>query len=113
MNHPAAWPVDQLSIGGTIYTKDQLIDFMKHPTKGDVTYTIAAHLIAAKLNVGVGNLSSCIEPTIAAADAWLAQYPLGSNVKAGGANSPWQIGEPLSSTLDAYNNGLLCAPSRG
>jgi hypothetical protein len=33
-------------------------------------------------------------------------------VKAGGATSPWRTGEPLYLKLDAYNNGLLCAPHR-
>jgi hypothetical protein len=112
MNHPSAWPVESLSIGGKVYTKAQLITIMRHPTAKDVTYTIAQHLIAAKLNVGVGNNSSCIESTIVAADAWLAAHPVGSNVKAGSANSPWIVGQPLSTTLDNYNNGLLCAPHR-
>jgi hypothetical protein len=29
------------------------------------------------------------------------------------ANSAaWRMGEPIASRLDAYNNGLLCAPHR-
>ncbi|XYH96992.1 SdrD B-like domain-containing protein [Sorangium sp. So ce1128] len=111
-NHPDAWKVSQLTIGGKTYTKAQLLDIISRPTKGDVTYIIAKHLIVAKLNVGIGNQSSCIEDTIAQADAWLKQYPLGSNVKENGKNTPWATGEPLASKLDAYNNGLLCAPHR-
>ncbi|WP_437674784.1 SdrD B-like domain-containing protein [Sorangium sp. So ce131] len=111
-NHPGAWRVDQLTIGGRTYTKAQLLDIISRATKGDVTYIIAKHLIVAKLNVGVGNQSSCIEGTIAAADAWLQKYPLGTNVKESGKNTPWVTGEPLSKTLDNYNNGLLCAPHR-
>jgi hypothetical protein len=108
--HPNAWPVEQLTIGGVVYTKDQLITMMKHPTKKDVTYALVQQLIAAKLNVGVGNQSSCIESAIAQADAWLAQHPVGSNVSGGSA--AWTVGQPLNNTLDAYNNGLLCAPHR-
>ncbi len=111
-NHPDAWRVSQLTIGGKTYTKAQLLDIISRPTKGDVTYIIAKHLIVAKLNVGVGNQSSCIEDTIAQADAWLATYPLGSNVKENGKNSPWPSGQPLAVRLDDYNNGLLCAPHR-
>ncbi|WP_104986198.1 SdrD B-like domain-containing protein [Sorangium cellulosum] len=111
-NHPSAWRVSQLTIGGKTYTKAQLLDFISRPTKGDVTYIIAKHLIVAKLNVGIGNQSSCIESTIAAADAWLKQYPLGSNVKESGRNSPWASGQPLAEKLDDYNNGRLCAPHR-
>lgn len=110
MNHPSAWPVEQMTIGGKTYTKSQLIAIIKQPTKGDVTYSLAQQLIAAKLNVSVGNRSSCIESTIAAADAWLKTNKLGSNVK--GGSSAWNVGEPLSDKLDDYNNGLLCAPHR-
>jgi hypothetical protein len=41
----------------------------------------------------------------------MASYgPVGSNVA---ASSPaWAIGEPLHQQMDAYNNGLLCAPHR-
>ena len=28
------------------------------------------------------------------------------------ASAAWAAGEPLHQTLDAYNNGLLCAPHR-
>jgi hypothetical protein len=112
MNHPEAWPVDSITIGGRTYTRDQAIDLMLHPTKGDVTYIMFQALVAAKLNVGIGNNSSCIGATILAADGWMARYPVGSNVKAGGAGSPWRQGEPLYLELDAYNNGLRCAPHR-
>ncbi|MGK4000988.1 SdrD B-like domain-containing protein [Sorangium sp. So ce1036] len=111
-NHPRAWRVSHLTIGRKTYTKSQLLDIISRPTKGDVTYILAKHLIVAKLNVGIGNQSSCIEDTIAQADAWLRQYPLGSNVKDKGKYSPWASGEPLAETLDNYNNGRLCAPHR-
>ena len=79
----------------------------------DVTYILFRSLVAAKLNVLIGNDSSCIVGTIAAADAWMADYgPIGSDVKAGGKDSPWRVGEPLYETLDDYNNGDLCAPHR-
>lgn len=110
-NHPQAWPVEQLTIGGVVYTKAQLIDIIAHPPKGDVTYILAPQLIAAKLNVGIGNVSTCITSTIAAADAWLVTNKLGSNVKGGAAT--WKNpGESLKNTLDSYNNGNLCAPHR-
>jgi hypothetical protein len=41
----------------------------------------------------------------------MATYgPVGSGVSGGSA--AWALGEPLHQTLDAYNNGLLCAPHR-
>jgi hypothetical protein len=111
-NHPDAWPVDEITIGGVTYTKDEAINFMKTPGKGDKTYTMFGALVAAKLNVLIGNPSGCIDETITAADAWMAEYgPVGSGVEA--KSEAWQMeGESLYEKLDDYNNGLLCAPSR-
>ena len=36
--------------------------------------------------------------------------PVGSNVAA--SSAAWVAGEPLHKQMDAYNNGLLCAPHR-
>jgi hypothetical protein len=110
-NHPEAWPVDTITVGGVIYTKDQAIANMNTPGGGDKTYNMFSQLVAAMLNVAIGNDDSCIASTITAANAWLATNPLGSNVRANSA--AWQSeGSVLHSTLDAYNNGLLCAPPR-
>ena len=85
---------------------------MQSATKTDKTYNMFEQLVAAKLNVLAGNEASCINATIAAADSWMATYgPVGSNVKA--SSAAWAIGGPLATTLDRYNNGRLCAPSRG
>ena len=110
MNHPEAWPVEVITIGGTPYTKADAIDLMKAPVKKDKTFTMFPALVAAKLNVLIGNEDSCVAGTIAAADAWMSDHAVGSGVK--GSSEAWKIGEPLYWTLDAYNNGLLCAPSR-
>jgi hypothetical protein len=60
--------------------------------------------------VAIGNDSSCIASSISFADAWLIANPLGSNVS--GSSAAWAIAEPYHNQLDAYNNGLLCAPHR-
>jgi hypothetical protein len=113
MNHPDAWPAVEIIIGGVTYSIDEAIELMKRSNNKDVTYIMFQALVAAKLNVLIGNESSCIEATIADADAWMADYgPVGSGVKAGGDNSPWRTGESLYFMLDDYNNGQLCAPSR-
>ena len=78
---------------------------------GDKTITMFRSLVSAKLNVLVGNDSSCIASYIAAADAWMAANgPVGSQVKA--RTAAWKAGEPLYYELDAYNNGDRCAPHR-
>ncbi len=112
MNHPEAWPEPGVTIGGNYYLVADAIALMKAPGATDKTYTMFAALVAAKLNVLIGNNASCIASTITAADSWMMTYPVGSGVAAGGGRSPWRVGEPLYFLLDAYNNGLLCAPHR-
>ena len=68
-------------------------------------------LVSARLNVLVGNDSSCVASTITAADSWMATYgPVGKGVAA--SSVAWKIGEPLHRLMDNYNNGMLCAPHR-
>jgi len=109
-NHPQAWPVESITIGGVTYTKSQAIEVIKG-SGGDKSNTLFSSLVCAMLNVGLGNNSACINDTLYAAQNWMATYgPAGSKVK---ANSPaWKAGEPLHTTLDKYNNGQLCAPHR-
>jgi hypothetical protein len=108
VNHPAAWPVSSLYLGGVLYTKQQAIEVLQRATKGDVTYSMAAQLIATKLNLANGNVSSCITSTVVSADSWLSTYPIGSGVK--GNSSAWtNTGNSLHNTLDDYNNGRMCA----
>ena len=109
-NHPEAWPVSSLALGGTTYTKAQLIAILGEAKAKDISYALAAQYIAASLNVLSGADGSCISATLAAADTWLASNAPGSGVPANSA--AWAAGEPLKNTLDNYNNGLLCAPAR-
>ena len=104
-NHPEAWPIDEITIGGLTYTKDEAIEILNTPEKGDKTYTMFRDLVAAKLNVAIGNPSSSIQDTIIEADEWMLTYgPVGSGVRA--KETAWRIGEPLHKMLDDYNNGL-------
>jgi hypothetical protein len=112
MNHPEAWPptMDPIMVGTLSYTKTEAINIMKDPVRRDKTYTMFPALVAAMLNVEIGNDASCIQQTIDEANAWMSMHPIGSGVKAN--SDAWKIGEPLYWMLDDYNNGLLCAPSR-
>jgi hypothetical protein len=115
-NHPDAWPVETITIGGVTYTKEAAIAIMKTPGKGDKTITMFNALVAAKLNVEIENCSWCIYEVIFGefgADWWMAVYgPVGSGVRAN--SEKWQAshGEALYEMLDAYNNGWLCAAGR-
>lgn len=109
-NHPEAWPVATISVGGIVYTKAEAISWLDRVGK-DRTTTMFSSLVPAMLNVLVGNDSSCIASTITAANQWMADHgPVGSGVHA--ASLAWKLGEPLHRQLDNYNNGMLCAPHR-
>jgi SdrD B-like domain len=108
-NHPEAWPNIPLVVGGVTYTKAQALAWLGKTGK-DKTVTMFQSLLAAMLSVGIGNDSSCISAAITLGNNWLTTYPLGSNVAGGSA--AWTIGDPIHNTLDAYDNGLLCAPHR-
>ncbi len=77
---------------------------------GDKSYTLFRAYVSAYLNGLIGNDTSCVASTMTAAYNWLNTYEPGSKVKA--SSAAWKIGEPLYLKLDAYNNGLLCAPHR-
>lgn len=98
-NHPQAWPVEQLTIGGKVYTKAQALAILNTPPKGDATYILAHQLIGAKLNILQGADPTAVATTISAADAWLQANPIGSKPKKG------DQGIALAAILDSYNNG--------
>ena len=109
-NHPTAWPVSTITVGGVTYTKAAAITWLGKVGK-DKTTTMFSSLVPAMLNVLIGNDGSCVNAAISAGNAWMATYgPVGSNVAA--SSAAWTLGEPIHQTLDAYNNGLLCAPHR-
>jgi hypothetical protein len=112
MNHPDAWPpdFDSITIGGETYTKDEAIALMKAPVKGDKALILFPQLVAAELNVAIGNCDCCIADIIELADEWLAENPIGSPENI--TKCDWKEGECYYECLEAYNSGRLCAPSR-
>jgi hypothetical protein len=113
-NHPEAWPAGATPIvisanPNISYTKDQAIAWLGKVGK-DKTTTIFASYVSAYLNTFIGNDASCVSAAQAAAKTWLAAHPVGSNVAA--SSTAWQQIEWAHQTMDAYNNGQLCAPHR-
>jgi hypothetical protein len=108
-NHPEAWPVSSIVVGGRTYTKAQAIGWLGSVSK-DKTTTIFASYVSAWLNTHIGNDATCVSAAMTAADAWLALHPVGSIVAA--SSTAWQGIEWAHQTMDAYNNGQLCAPHR-
>jgi hypothetical protein len=106
-NHPEAWPVGSLTLGGVPYSKDAAIAILDTPTRGSKAIAMAKQLIAAMLNVANGTDSSCIADTITAADTWLT-----NNGGVTGGQRSWNGGDIYHDDLDSYNNGEMCAPPR-
>jgi hypothetical protein len=68
-NHPEDWTSVTVTLGNVIYTQAQLLDIFGEPVRGDCLISLAHQLIAAKLNIQVGNAAhQCIDATIAQAD---------------------------------------------
>ncbi|MCK6370209.1 MAG: hypothetical protein L6Q83_02590 [Gammaproteobacteria bacterium] len=95
-NHPEAWGVTSMTICGNTLNQTELISVLSAPPRGDVTIIMAKQLIAARLNVAVGN--SC--PLTTDAEAWLC-----SHGGIGASRKQWDGGEEIKDALDAFNNG--------
>ncbi len=102
-NHPLAWPVAELTLGGVTYSQAEAADILHTVPQGDATYILAHQLIAAKLNVSQGADDTAIAAIIVAADDWLAAHPLASNP----SDAEREAGIALAEMLDDYNNGLV------
>ena len=111
-NHPNAWPVSSLTIGGTTYSKDALLTILGSPTKTDATLILTRNLIAAMLNTAdCGSDPRPICNTVQQANLLLEAHPIGSNVKPSSQVGQQMVG--LADLLDRYNNGFLtphCVP---
>jgi len=101
-NHPEAWPVMTLTLGGISYNQAQLLAILNMSVRQDPTIILAHHLIAAKLNVANGADDS-INGAIGNADALLVTYPLYSNPK----GSAKQMIIAAKDVLCAYNETIM------
>jgi hypothetical protein len=108
-NHPDAWPVASITIGTKTYTKAQAISWLSSTGK-DKSVTMFQSYVSAYLSIQIGNDGSCVSQTMSDGYEWLVAHPVGSSIAGGSA--AWAAGQPTQSTLDAYDNGLLCAPHR-
>ncbi|MCL2450295.1 MAG: hypothetical protein FWD17_15215 [Polyangiaceae bacterium] len=116
-NHPSAWPVTSLAIGGVTYSQQQLLDLFNTSPGGDASLILAHQLIAALLNVANGAApSASVQQAIDDAQAWMtanqgsaAGLPYG--VAAGSAAG--QQATALTDTLDSFNSGGAGTPHCG
>lgn len=108
-NHPDTWCAPTPLLGCGIYTQADEIAIMQQSTSGDKTYSLAAQVIAAELNVScAGANSSCVATAITSANAWLCAHHVGSGVTS--KSQEWKQINAVYNTLVDYNEGRLCAP---
>jgi hypothetical protein len=110
-NHPSAWPVTSLEIGGVTLTEAQLIDILETPPKGGNAVLILEHqLIATLLNIANGSNSTPILSTVADAQSLLTGN-VGTFVSSSSALGQGMVAD--SNTLDSYNNSALTPTCTG
>ena len=100
----------ELQLGNVTYDQQQLLDILHEPVRGNGLLILAHQLIAAKLNIAAGADPSCIEETIAEADALIGDLvipPVGD-----GYLSP-RAAAHLAGILGDFNEGDMCAPACG
>lgn len=102
-NHPRDWPLEQLTLGGERYSKQEAAVLLDVPTEGDASVILAHQLIAAKLNVAAGELPAPLD-VIALGDALLGGFSgkLPYHVSPStyhGQGMVW-----TAAKLDSYNN---------
>ncbi len=78
----------------------------------DAAYTLAMHLLAAKLNLAAGaETCPAVVDAVAAGDALLSSIDFDGTGRYLRPRHPlYSEALDLAATLDAYNNGLLCTP---
>ncbi|UCD92861.1 MAG: SBBP repeat-containing protein [Methanobacteriota archaeon] len=105
--HSEDWPVDSLDLGNETYDKEELLDILSTPPRGDASLILAHQLIASKLNVAHGSDVVPIASDISDGDAWLSQL---SGRLPYGLRPSSDAGKDMTATaeaLDVYNNRNL------
>jgi hypothetical protein len=100
--NPETWPVEELTLGGRIYSQVEGLAILRAEDEEDETYPLARQLIAAQLNVENGSGASAIAETVLAGDEWLQAHPPGSHPP----KPARKEAAGLAESLEAYNAGL-------
>jgi len=105
-NHPGAWPVETLVVGGVEYTKGELLNLLDTLTPEgeraawDPSVKLAKFVVATKLSLLAGAEPGDIADTVALADTFLQSWPPGSCPSGDAA----ETAEELKDRLDTYLN---------
>jgi hypothetical protein len=109
-NHPDDWPVDTLTMGGVVYTKEECLAILMLETGGDVSISMSSQLIATLLNLySSGSVPLDLADTLTAAHDWLVanadadgRLPFGVYQDHSGA---FDEGVAILETLTDFNEG--------
>ena len=83
-NNPEAWPVDEIEIAGVTVLKEDAADIMFRTgeySDGGWPPKVLRHLVATWLNLLSGADADTISDTVAEAETWMIDNPLGSKPK--------------------------------
>lgn len=116
-NDADAWPLEELTLGTTLFSKGDAIGVLETPPKGDARLILAHQLIAAELNLAAGAVDVEVDgdgtlasEAIAHADQLLADHGGLLFEKADAVKSSSPEGSEMVSVagvLDAFNNGAF------
>jgi hypothetical protein len=101
-NHEEAWPVNELRLGQTIYTKAELLAILRTPTSGNGLISMSHQLIAARLNIAAGAAAAGIQATLDQADALIGALVIPPK---GTGSLPTSTTSAVNDALTAFNEG--------
>jgi hypothetical protein len=108
-NHPFAWPVTTLTLGGFSYSQQELLAILNEPSGPDAAIILAQQLIAAKLNILDGsNPTPIILSTISNANNLLATLGQKLSLTTTNVKKNTTLGKAMladASELNLYNEG--------
>jgi hypothetical protein len=113
-NHPDAWPLDSLTLGGVVYSKQELLALFWTSPDGDASLILVHQLMAALLNQASGaGIPPEVSQAFSDAQAWLAanadadgRLPFGVAASSAAGQQAVALGE----TFDRFNNGMAGPP---
>lgn len=104
--NPETWPVSELTLGGQVYTREELVALLNTQIREDISLDLLKQVVTAKLNITAGCGTPEAEALIANSDALLAaraeRLPLG--ITQDTAEGQQIVG--LLPALKAYNDSV-------
>jgi hypothetical protein len=110
-NHRHRWPVSSLMVGGVTYNATQLDRLLSNKLPNgqnagsDMSAALAKFVISATFNVMSGSDPQGIQPVLDAANAFLVNFPPGSNPRGGDRLTATQLKDQLDVYCNSNPNG--------